>query len=459
MSENTIVKGKSKDNSFEKYNNLIVNPDGSIDSKILTNGGDVSVQNPFPCDGDSVYAKDVWVDESSTTGWVDVDSTGDNVAVIPFNNLHTHILNSTSDNPKVLLIHFKRTIPAHQIGFGCYEGVDSFSNIKIELLGSSGEVRRTVDDSSNDTKYNSKNYDFEPALFNAIRVYFYTDDEVCISNITIQKSINTDASLKAKSSFSDKVEPITSYNGALEVDAALVHENGVNLFFFRELDGSTTIDAGVDVNDTSVQVVDATPFAVGDKIRLTTDIDVGQSFLTITDIDGNTITVDRPISSPISEGAPVQKVGTLINAEAGTLDNPVIYRIEPPNSTLALRWQLTRMLITIADEDRMDDGRFGGIPQLTNGVNFRLIKGDGTYRDIANWKDNGDMAEDMYDIDYTTKAPSGEYGLRGRWAFTKAEFIIDLDGAQGDYFELRVQDDITDLSEFEIKCQGRLFGE
>src|SRR6056297_2445441 len=91
---------------------------GNQKTEIQTLGEDISSQNPLACDGDSVYAKDIWIEESDTTDWVDQDSTGDDIAIIPFNNLHTHIVNTTTDNPKTLTIHFNRTISAHQVGLG-----------------------------------------------------------------------------------------------------------------------------------------------------------------------------------------------------------------------------------------------------------------------------------------------------------------------------------------------------
>jgi hypothetical protein len=146
----------------------------------------VSPQNPLPVDGDSVYKKDVWVEECVTTDWTDVDGTGENVAEIPFTNLHTHITNATTDNPKVLLIHLNRTVSINQVGLGCYDSGD-FSNVKIEVLGSGDEVRAINDESASATKYTSRDYALTPVLGNAIRFTFATADAVTLSNITIQK--------------------------------------------------------------------------------------------------------------------------------------------------------------------------------------------------------------------------------------------------------------------------------
>jgi len=170
-----------------------------INSKSVTlvndEGTGIDVQNPLPTDGDSVYCKDIWVDESIVANWDDIDSAEEDIICIPFTGLHTRIQNTTSDNHKTLRVHFKRTISAHQVGIGCSGGGD-YSNVKVSLLGS-GEVPRTVvDDSGNNTKYTSNNYEFEPQLFNALQLEFLTTDDVTLSNITIQKAMEVNSFIK-----------------------------------------------------------------------------------------------------------------------------------------------------------------------------------------------------------------------------------------------------------------------
>lgn len=156
----------------------------------------VSPQNPLPTDGDSVYKKDLWIEECVVTDWADVDSANEDIAAIPFSNLHTHITNATSDNPKILLIHFNRTVSLNQVGLGCYDTGD-FSNVKVEILGSNDEVRAVNDDSANNTKYGSRDYPLQPTLGNAVRFSFYTADAVTLSNITIQKARKSISRLQA----------------------------------------------------------------------------------------------------------------------------------------------------------------------------------------------------------------------------------------------------------------------
>ncbi len=154
-----------------------------------SNGNVNNVQYPQSTNGDSVYCKDVWIEQSDTTNWVDEDGTGLDIVCIPFTNLHTRIKNNTTDNPKTLLVHFNRTVYATQVGLGCIDfPTDSFSNIKIIALGSGGVERVIADQSADNTKYGSRNIFFpKQELFNAIRIEFHTTDPICISNITIQK--------------------------------------------------------------------------------------------------------------------------------------------------------------------------------------------------------------------------------------------------------------------------------
>ena len=178
------------------YGNRESQGDGYLRAGLVNAAGnEITVQNPLPTDGDSTYCKDLKLDDCITTNWISIEDDENDICCIPFNDLHTRIRNSSADNPKILRIHFNRTIAAHQIGLGAFSEGD-FSNLKINLLGSGGVVRSVVDESTSDTKYTSRNYPFEPELFNAVQLEFYTADPVTLSNITIQKSVNVSAQIQ-----------------------------------------------------------------------------------------------------------------------------------------------------------------------------------------------------------------------------------------------------------------------
>jgi hypothetical protein len=155
---------------------------GASEVKLIDEAGNpINKQNPIDVDGESVHVSDIDFANSDFTNWV---GDPENMFKSPFS---ASIVNSTSDNPKIIDIAFNRTVKALQIGLGENNGGD-FSNIKISLLGSGGTVRALFDNSSDNTKITSKNIQFNNELFNKVRIEFAIADTVSLSNITIQKS-------------------------------------------------------------------------------------------------------------------------------------------------------------------------------------------------------------------------------------------------------------------------------
>lgn len=196
---------------------------------------DVSPQYPLPVDSDSIYAKDVWVAESDTTGWVDTSSTSLDVVLIPFTNLNTVIEYSGATNPKVLLVHFNREVSASQLSIGTSAG--DFSNVKLELLGSGGVVRETVDLSADATKLTSLRIPFEPQVFTSFRLSFLTADTVSLSNIAIQKTITTATQIQG-------IKP----DGTLSTINST--QNGNLKFSLEELDSTLSVNSNTQLKTT-----------------------------------------------------------------------------------------------------------------------------------------------------------------------------------------------------------------
>lgn len=153
---------------------------------ILTDssGEEIDVQNPLPTDGDSVYCKDVWEEESS------IGNFSGSVCDL-FDSLHSVIVDDTSNNPKEIIVHFNRTTPTTVIGLGAFSG--NYSNVKIIALVT-GEVAITlIDESANNTKYTSRQFDLSAVGFNALKIQFHTADVVSLSNLFIIKASSVTA--------------------------------------------------------------------------------------------------------------------------------------------------------------------------------------------------------------------------------------------------------------------------
>jgi hypothetical protein len=149
----------------------------------------VGIQNPFPVDGDSVYSKDIWVLQS------DMGDFSGSVTDV-FDNLHTTIIDSTSNNPKELFIHFNRSIISNVVGLGSFTG--DFSNTEIEIYNSGAIATTVIDESADATKYTSRTFQLPvTAGFNAIKFIFHTADTVTLSNSVILKTRSVVARLQA----------------------------------------------------------------------------------------------------------------------------------------------------------------------------------------------------------------------------------------------------------------------
>jgi hypothetical protein len=132
---------------------------------------------------------------------------------------------------------------------------------------------------------------------------------------------------------------------------------------------------------------------------------------------------------------------------------PVIYHITPPSG---VEWDVVRVMFHIEDGTAMDDGTFGGIAALTNGVVLRTK--NGIYKNLFNVKTNGEFAERAYDREYVAKPPSGTghaMNVRRTWGGqSKSGVVLRLDGAGADELQIIIKDDLTGLNHFHCIIQG-----
>lgn len=144
------------------------------------NGQAITVQNPLPTDGDSIYEKDINVSESTNgtfTGNV-VDLFNDYTDTVA-------LVDNSATNPKTFEIQFTRPVTTNEIGFASANG--NFSNVKIDLVSLAGNVRNAVDESAIDTKRTDRLFQFTKTTFIKAIVEFHTADPVSLNAGKIQK--------------------------------------------------------------------------------------------------------------------------------------------------------------------------------------------------------------------------------------------------------------------------------
>jgi hypothetical protein len=171
-----------------------IQTDGTQKTQIVDSTfNNYDIQNPLPTDGDSIYIKDLDLTHSTKVGW-----TGNIIDLFDCPNDATGLYNDTATNPKILYVAFCRTLYLNSVGLGCNLTGKTFSNVKIEFIGSDGTVRSTYDDSTNNTKYGTKLYEFAPTACIALKFSFCTTNtDVGLSNLTIQKETAVISRLRA----------------------------------------------------------------------------------------------------------------------------------------------------------------------------------------------------------------------------------------------------------------------
>jgi len=134
--------------------------------------------NPSIVTLDVIYENDIDWGASEFPNWVG------NPRDLFGNVQNGGIYNNSVDNPKYFILRLIRTRQMRTFGIGASSG--NFSNIKVSVLGSSDATRGVLDLSEEPSKQTSMVYSEEEFAFNSIKVEFFTDDRVDVSNIFME---------------------------------------------------------------------------------------------------------------------------------------------------------------------------------------------------------------------------------------------------------------------------------
>lgn len=236
----------------------------------------------------------------------------------------------------------------------------------------------------------------------------------------------------------------------LEVHEEHAHHRMWNHYFNLETGLSTTLNGAVSVNGIDLIFTNVTGFIVGDMIDMRNGSVHVHMYRKIVSISGNNVTIDSGIDFALVDGSAIEQ--TSFNMAVDGSVTPQVFTMKPRGTE---NIDITRLLVQMIDGTAMDDGKFGGLSALTNGVHIRRnIDNGSSYQTLAIWRSNKDLKEDMFNVEYSDKAPAGQFGLNGRWTLLESGAILNLDASNDEFMELVVQDDLTGLIDFQVKMQG-----
>lgn len=252
--------------------------------------------------------------------------------------------------------------------------------------------------------------------------------------------------------------PYKTFKGAVDVHLADLHEIPVNDYVHRhDLTIQTTLTAQANAGDTQLAVASITGFALGDLLHIG-DPGGGATESTHPAITvaptGSTLVLDGPLDNTYLAGTTITKAVANMASLAGTLAAPISYKYWPAPGQVE---HIKRILLSILSPTQPDDGTFGDQAALTNGVVFRVVK-NGVTGKFTNWKTNGDIRLDVYDVSYAQKSGGGSWGTSARGSFSRLDVAPVLDSATGDYLEVLIQDTLT-ATDFRLKIQGHIEGQ
>lgn len=223
-----------------------------------------------------------------------------------------------------------------------------------------------------------------------------------------------------------------------------------NNYFILDTGVASTLSSPALVGDKTINLVSATGFVVGGVVDLYSGTKNIHMRRFITAIVANAVTLDAAIDVDLAAGSLVEL--TSYNMAVNGSVTPVIFSMRPTGIEAV---DLTQLILLMLSTTAMDDGKFGGITALTNGVHLRkAINNGASYETLAIWKANKDIAEDVYNLNYSSKAPSGQYGVSAKWMISDSGAVINLTATAGEWLEMVIQDDLTGLIDFQVKIQG-----
>lgn len=174
---------------------------------IQTNNSDVSVQNPFPTNGDSVYAKDIDSDRSILNGF-----SGSLLDL--FDDADSLITDGSATDPKSYTVYFKRPLTTSEITVAAGQ-TGNFSNMKLFLYDISGAELLSIDNSTDNTKYTKYVFNSVPQTFIGYKIEFHTTDSVSVAFNYIHKAIDVQANIKILNVNNNLLEDAKGHNNSM----------------------------------------------------------------------------------------------------------------------------------------------------------------------------------------------------------------------------------------------------
>jgi len=221
----------------------------------------------------------------------------------------------------------------------------------------------------------------------------------------------------------------------------------VDLYLYKTA-ATPTITSDASIGDLTLTVDAVTGVVVGHAITLFEGDRIHQNIVTVA--SGTTITLAAPLDYAYTTATTVE-TGAWNMAVDGSSTTQVYSIHAQPLANLMVH----QINCSILDSTAMDDGKFGGIAALTNGIIMKYD--DSIKKHLAVIVNNLGFWEIGFDAEYSDKAPAGQYGFKARRDLDRVSgTVLELTGSDSAEFQIHVQDDLTDLDLMACTINGHI---
>lgn len=214
----------------------------------------------------------------------------------------------------------------------------------------------------------------------------------------------------------------------------------------RRLLSTTTLSAPAAKGSRTITVADPTGIVIGSKLALETVGGVENDVLTVKDVLGSVVTLDRTLDVDHAAAESVRRVTTQLNSAVGSPSAPLLYEFRPQAGI----WRVKSMFLAMSSATEPALDKFGGIAALAYGIHVKQRNDSGRdytfaipFRSNAALHLGGGTYEKEAKVG-TTFWTHFEFDFR---QFFDAHFTVSATSS----FCAAVQDDLSGLSSIEIK--------
>jgi len=252
-----------------------------------------------------------------------------------------------------------------------------------------------------------------------------------------------------------KIDNAMNPNGGLDVNVQDLTTDWLSLYVGEVL-GLATDLIGADKEAVEFDIITDgyTPVATN-FICMQEDGKVTQTeIITVVPVSGNryTVTINVPLDYNYTSAGACAILNVNFNRD-GTLGSPIVHQVGPKAGT---KWHINRIMITMVLGTAGDDGKFGNLTALANGMYFRK-EANGDSKNYFLAKDNSDIRLEGYDVDYPPRSGGGgDFGMAARISNDKSGVSIELDGDFSEVYKIVNRDLLSGINKFRIKIQGHV---